>query len=75
MTQWRNALFLIALSLEVVVLAYIFMYSMWMLTVSVSDNIVDAIITILGGIIGFAIGSFIFWRFSVRFSGRGKGPK
>jgi len=42
------------------------MYFTWLLTRYFSANGVVIIVLILAGIIGFAIGTLIFWRFSLR---------
>lgn len=59
--------FLIVFSLEIIVLAVLFMYIAWQLTISTTE-IFRGVALILGGAIGFTLGSIIFWRFSAKFS-------
>jgi len=67
LSKWSKILFLTLFSLEIIVLAFTGMYIAWNLTIAVG-GIIKAIATIFGGIVGFAVGSMIFWRFSTKLS-------
>lgn len=65
--KWNKIIFLILFSLEIIVLAFLGMYVAWKLTIPL-NGLIKAIATIFGGIVSFALGSMIFWRFSTIFS-------
>jgi len=65
-TQWSRVLFLMVFSLEIVTSAFVSMYVAWFFAMSFS--VINGIAMILAGIVGFALGALVFWRFSVKFS-------
>jgi len=65
-TIWFRVLLLIVFSLEVVAFAVIFMYIALFFTMSF--KVFNIIVILFAGIVGFALGSLVFWWFSVKFS-------
>jgi len=67
LSKWSKILFLTLFSLEIIVLAFLGMYAAWKLTITVG-GLIEAVATIFGGIVGFAVGAIIFWSFSIKLS-------
>jgi len=65
-TQWSKVLFLMVFTLEIVASAFVAMYIA--LLFAIPSNVIKGIVMILAGIVGFALGTLVFWRFSIKFS-------
>jgi predicted permease len=65
-TQWSKVLLLTVFTLEIVASAFAAMYIALLITIHFS--VIKSIVMMLAGIMGFALGTLVFWRFSVKFS-------
>jgi len=63
--KWVKIMLLIAFSFGIIILTFLCMYLAWRLTLSFGHT-ANGIITVLGGITGFGVGSIAFWRLSVK---------
>jgi len=64
--KWSKVLFLMLFSLEIAVsgLAAMYIVSFFLKP----SRIINSTILVLAGVVGFALGSIIFWHFSIRIS-------